>query len=472
MSPSDVAPGLFQALWRTSEGRLRLAKLCAVVVRRYSYHSPYPPIPVWEPKTLADVHRAWESLAAQRKEDRGPLGLYVHVPFCSTKCTFCNCMSVTDRRSASHEAYLDCLEREIDWLAFPRSLRVETICIGGGTPTILSAKLLGRLFSLLERSFDLSACREKMVETSPFPVSPAAARALSAWDVSRVTLGVQTTEPALLTRFHRPQDSAMVRETFASLRRCGIRHISADLLAGLPGQTLRSFRESLDFVLSLKPDSISTYPFACLDTTPFQVQGGRIRAQDVAVRERMLALASKVLSRHYPERVRKIGRGVDSRQRVDRDYRNGSILGLGYSSRSYAKGHLSYVKASSFGRYVEAFQQGRFPPIRGWSLNRDEFMRSFVVDRLEMEGRIARTGFQELFHQGIDRVFPKELSLALAQGLIEDRGEDLVVRDDPRNHERRRLICGKLFFSRKALSAVWELAARGGSREPLGGRVG
>jgi len=451
----------FQALWPDPEGRLRLARLSAAFLRRYSFRSPYPPILVWQPKTLRDVRRAWQRLSRAPRSSRGPLGLYVHVPFCPTKCVFCNCMSVTDMRPASHAAYLDALETELRLLRFPRGLAVDTACLGGGTPTALSAGDLRRLFRILDDSLDLSSCRERMAEVSPSSISEEVLRELEAWGVRRATLGVQTVDPRLLARFRRTQDEAMVRRAFTGLRRHGVRHVSVDLLAGLPGQTLVSFRKSLDFALALEPDSVSVYPFACIRTTPYRVEVGEVGGRDVARREEMLALASGVLARRYPRDPSPLERVGDSQQRVDRDYRNGSVLGLGYSSRSYAKGVLSYVKENHYGRYREALAGGEFPPVRGWDMGGGEAARAFVVDRIEMEGRLDVALLRRLFGKGAGAAFAEPIALARRHGLLVGRGDELRVRHDPDNHEKNALICGKLFYSKEVLARVWELVVRG-----------
>lgn len=449
----------FDALWPSPEGRLKLAKLSAAFLRRYAFRTPYPPMLVYEPKSLPDVRRAWRDLA--RSKGRKPVGLYVHVPFCPTKCVFCNCMSVTDERPASHDEYLDCLDREAALLRFPRGLPIDTLCIGGGTPTLLAPERLRRLFRLLERRFDLSSTAEKMIEVSPFAASEPAMRVLGQWGVNRVTLGVQTTDAGLLSACRRPQDEGMVREAYERLRRHGIGHISVDLLAGLPGQGMRSFRRGLDFALGLKPDSVVVYPFACIRTTPFARAGGDYGARDLARRERMLAAAEKALARAYPIHRPPLERTSDSLQRVDRDFRDGSVVGLGYSSRSYARGRLSYVKENRYRPYMDALKSGGFPAVTGWTPDREGALRSYVVDRLEMAGRLSCSMFRRLYGARVEDVFADEVRLARRHGLLRREGDLLVVPADPRNHERNSLVCGKLFYSREVLSRVWALVVRG-----------
>jgi len=452
-----AADRAFERLWASPEGRLKLARHCASFLRRYSYRSPYPPILVYEPKELSDIRRAWKALAGEKK--RGPLGLYVHVPFCRTKCAFCNCMSVTDGRGSSHDLYLDCLDKEAALLRVPRSLRAETVCIGGGTPTLLSPERLRRLFAILDRRFNLRSCTEKMIEVSPFTVTPAMVRALGEWGVGRVTMGVQSTDPEVLTRTRRPQDRAGVLRAYERLKK-DVRHVSVDLLAGLPGQSVASFREGLQEMIALRPDSISVYPFACIKTTPHMAAGGTYGGKDVARRERMLAIAGEALSSAYPGET-PLERTADSRQRVDRDFNNGSVVGLGYSSRSYVRGRLCYVKEIDYKRYLAALRADRFPPALGWSLSARDGMRAYAVDRIEMAEHIPSDVFRRLYGTSLGKAFQDELSLARRFGLVRDVSDGVRVLRGSGNHERGPLVCGKLFYSKEVLLRVWRMVAEG-----------
>ncbi|OGS00702.1 MAG: hypothetical protein A3G41_05685 [Elusimicrobia bacterium RIFCSPLOWO2_12_FULL_59_9] len=462
---NSEGPGLknwaqaFDTLWRQPKSRLRLARVLASFLRRHYFRSPYPPMILWEPKTLHEVQEAWTDLAEKRRAQGNgdPVGLYIHVPFCETKCLFCNCMSVTNTRQESHDLYLDCLEKEVALLAFPRSMPIDTVYFGGGTPTLLSPARLRRLIRMLDQHFDLTGCHEKTIELSPFSISEETVRILRDWGVTRVTVGIQTMDQELLERFMRPQTPESVTRLYHWLRTYGIPQIHFDLLAGLPGQSMESFRESLDFCVRLRPDSMSVYPFAYINKTPYRLAGGKYGASDVACREDMMRVAREVLGGLYPVDGSFSVQNENSGQRVDRDHKNGSIVGLGYSARSYARDRLSYTKVNDFGRYLRALQAGEYPELRGWNLSPREGMRAYVVDRLEMAGQISMGEFLRLYGRELRDVFSEEIHLAIGHGLLKEGNGILQIPEDPQNHETYALTCGKLFFSREVLLSAWKL---------------
>jgi len=457
-----VADAAFTVLWQDPRDRVKLAQVVARYLRRHCYRTPYPPNMVWEPQPLHVVQRAWrERLAAPLDGSATPpLGLYLHVPYCSVKCQFCNCESVTDARAATHARYLRCLAEEIRLLDAPRGAAVDTVMIGGGTPTLLRPDHLDQLFTLLETEFDLDGCRERQVELSPFGCPDETIAVLAAHGIDRIKMGVQTVDPALLRSLRRPQDRDEVRRIFQALRAAGIPHLSVDLLVGLPGQSLDVFHRDLEFALSLDPDSLSINPFACIESTPFIAAGGRYSAEDRANREHMIREGHQViLDQVFPGAEGHSAVAMDASQVLDLEYRGGSILGLGYSARSTVRDRLFYETRRDHDHYVSRLLQRRFPDVVGWPIQRSDNMRTFVVDHLETHKEISRAVFRQVYSDEIDAHFADEIALARRAGLLEDDGDRLFVPPHPDDHQVHSTICGKLFYSRRAMAKVWALVA-------------
>ncbi|MCC7291490.1 MAG: radical SAM family heme chaperone HemW [Phycisphaerales bacterium] len=187
-----------------------------------------------------------------------PLGLYVHVPFCETKCGYCDFYSVPlgDRATTP---VVDATLRELAdrTKAIPEPIR--TIFVGGGTPTLLPPDDLQRLLSALGSVARQHAVEEFTVEANPATVDEPKARQLVDSGVTRVSMGAQSFFPvelAALERLHSPQDIPPSVET---LRRCGVRQINLDLIFGIPGQSLDSWRQSLVRAIDLAPDHVACY---------------------------------------------------------------------------------------------------------------------------------------------------------------------------------------------------------------------
>jgi oxygen-independent coproporphyrinogen III oxidase len=193
------------------------------------------------------------------------LGIYVSIPFCRSKCTYCNFASGV-YPAADHERYV---QRVIEDMAsaatwaremgvkLPR--RVDTVYLGGGTPSLLAPELLARLFAALRAQFDVEAGAEITVECAPGQLADALPEALAAAGVNRVSLGVQSFVDAEAHASGRLHDHATVANNLLRLREAGISNLNVDLIAGLAGQTFASWDESLDALMESGVPHASVY---------------------------------------------------------------------------------------------------------------------------------------------------------------------------------------------------------------------
>ena len=187
--------------------------------------------------------------------DRAPRALYVHVPFCAHKCGYCDFASLA---GVDHLAdrYLDALETEMGRVEEPRE--VDTIFVGGGTPTRLSAPQLARLLAATARRFPLAPGGEWTVEANPGTLDPAKCDAMAEAGVNRVSLGAQSFQPASLAALERNHDPADVPRAL-DLVRPRFPRWSFDLIFGVPGSTLNDWRSDLDSAMALGPQHLSCY---------------------------------------------------------------------------------------------------------------------------------------------------------------------------------------------------------------------
>ena len=198
--------------------------------------------------------------------------LYIHIPFCPNICPYC----AFYKESAGKERvehFLDALLLEASMHA--AALRPKTIFIGGGTPSALSIPQFEKLFLGIHKSLDLSALEEWTIEMNPATVAPDKAALLLASGVNRISMGVQSWDDAVLKSLGRTHDAAKAEESFRILRRAGFENLSIDLIFGVPGQTLGSWRETLERSLSLAPEHISAYGLTYEEDTEFFRKLGR-----------------------------------------------------------------------------------------------------------------------------------------------------------------------------------------------------
>ena len=282
-------------------------------------------------------------------------GLYVHVPFCSVKCFYCD-FAAFSGQAKQVERYLAALEAEAALLP-PRT--PETLYVGGGTPSELTAAQISDLFERLRRAFPSARLSESTFEGNPESLDAEKLAALARAGVTRLSIGLQTADDALLKsvgRRHTAEDFARV---FRLARAAGIPALSVDLMFGLPGQTLDSLRATLEFVLALDPEHVSLYGLQVEDRTLFAKRGVE-EDSDLGreMYEVSIAALSKAGLEHY-EISNYAKPGHRSAHNVNY-WRRGDYLGLGVSAASFLGG----VRSSNDERlvpYMDAVGAGRRP---------------------------------------------------------------------------------------------------------------
>ena len=186
-------------------------------------------------------------------------GIYVHIPFCASRCSYCDFYS-TLRLNEVGEAYVEALISEAQLRHTElREEPVKTLYLGGGTPSQLPLPLLKRLLSGLRERIDLGSIEEFTIEANPDDVTPEWCAAISSFGVNRVSMGVQSFEDKILHAIGRRHTASQVVEAVSNLRNHGIDNISIDLIYGLPGQTLMSWSDTVAQAIGLDPRHISAY---------------------------------------------------------------------------------------------------------------------------------------------------------------------------------------------------------------------
>ena len=208
-------------------------------------------------------------------------GIYVHIPFCKTKCPYCDFYSVTTLHPL--EDYLRALSTEIELRSGELAGQsVETVYFGGGTPSLLSGRAIGDILRLLRRSFDITEGAEITLECNPGDLTTMDLDEVITRGVSRFSIGAQTFDPGLLRFLQRRHTGEETRELVRELHRRGIRNISLDLIYGIPGSSDETLRADLDALIALEPTHISAYHLIYEEGTPlhYRLQRGTIRALD------------------------------------------------------------------------------------------------------------------------------------------------------------------------------------------------
>ena len=203
------------------------------------------------------------------RTNKTPLGIYIHVPFCKSKCQYCDFYSLTDRAQELRDGYLDAICRHIKEAGpLAPHYKVDTIYFGGGTPSFFGAEGLATILTAVRRNFDVVADAEITFEANPDSVSEKELTRLRAEGFNRVSMGIQCDDDNLLKRLGRPHTYAQAVAAFKLLRKAGFDNISVDLMYGLPGQSLSDWQATLTNVLRLQPEHMSCYGLKVEEGTP------------------------------------------------------------------------------------------------------------------------------------------------------------------------------------------------------------
>jgi oxygen-independent coproporphyrinogen-3 oxidase len=357
---------------------------------------------------------------------RWPRAAYVHVPFCAHKCGYCDFASLA---GVDHLAdrYLTALEREME-TALGQPQEVNTIFVGGGTPTRLEAPLLSRLTAMISRWLILAEGGEWTVEANPGTLDTVKADVLAAAGVGRVSLGAQSFHPDLLRVLERDHGRAQVEQA-VDIVRPRFNHWSLDLIFGVPGSTVDNWRADLDIALGLGPSHLSCYGLVFEKGTALwnQWQSGQVQPLHEETERAMYEwtierLESAGLVMYEISNFARAGH--ESRHNMAY-WANDAYFGFGVGAARYVRGTRS-VNTRDLNAYLRRIESG--VPATGPSeeLPAEARARETAILMLrrtrtgiERDDFLRRTGFD------LDALAGPAIARFRARGLLEDNGESV-----------------------------------------------
>lgn len=292
------------------------------------------------------------------------IGLYVHIPFCKSKCHYCDFLSFSNE--PLQEAYVDALVKEIENQAkvIRNSHTVQTIFMGGGTPTVLPPFLLGRIAETIRASFRIEKDVEWSIESNPGTITKEHVEVFKQYGINRVSLGLQTCEKKLLKTLGRIHSFEQWEKSVELLKSSGIMNINTDLMFALPGQTLKDWEETLRCVVSYDMPHLSAYSLIIEEGTPFYAlyeKGELELAEDVLDRQ-MYDFAKRFLKEkgynHYEISNWALPGMACKHNKVY--WQQQPYIGLGLGAHSYFKGKR-YHNLYDLNQYID--RQGNLDEI-------------------------------------------------------------------------------------------------------------
>ena len=362
-------------------------------------------------------------------------GLYIHIPFCEQKCAYCDFLSFPGYQEKNKARYIEALCKEMRLRLTDVWQMPDTIFIGGGTPTALSAAQLKMLLDTLEQCVDLSVVKEFTVEANPGTVDDEKLSVLVAGGVNRLSFGVQSFDDVLLKRIGRIHTANEAEKAFCLARRAGFRNINLDLMYGLPGQTEVQWRHTVERAISLEPEHLSLYQLIPEPSTLLvrQMEAGVVPPVDEDGAAEWFEMQRdwlKVAGYHQYEISNYAREGYDSKH--NQLYWNlDNYLGLGLGATGWMR-PVRRSNTSSFQDYLSALEAGCCPSVDEEQLARDEQMSESVFMALRMNRGLGRARFQSLYGVDVAAVFNEAICEGIDKGWLVLDKEALYLTNDGR----------------------------------------
>ena len=355
---------------------------------------------------------------------------YIHIPFCTHICHYCDFNKVFLHQQPV-DAYIDALiiEMERTFERFP-TLRLQTVFIGGGTPTSLTAKQLDRLLHAIHRIVPLASNVEFTVEANPDGVSDERLRVLKQWGVNRLSFGVQTFDDELLTRIGRTQTKETAIETIERAHELGFHNINIDLMYGLPTQTIAQLKRTLQMTFSLPIQHVSAYSLIIEPKTVFYnlMKKNTLSLPSQEEEAYMYEIVMEQMEKHgyvQYELSNYAQKGLYSRHNMTY-WNNEYYYGFGAGAHSYMNG-VRYVNVGPIKKYIQLIEHGKLPYVDTHVVSKEEQMEEHMFLGLRKTEGVNKREFLARYGKTVHEVFSEAIARQKRNGLLEETDEAIVL---------------------------------------------
>lgn len=364
------------------------------------------------------------------------VGLYLHVPFCHTRCHFC-AFTLQIHREDRVQRYLRAVSNEMRLHADRQSLagrKLDTVYFGGGTPTALSPSQLLTILGQVRDAFGVDEAAEISVEAHPDTASEEGLRQLAAAGFTRISFGAQSMDDGELLQIGRRTSGNRTEAAVRMARAAGFPNINLDLIYGVPGQTLDGWLATLEAVLALEPAHLSCYALTVEEKTRLHidVRRGDVAEPDAALQNEMEDAAARHLAAAGFTRyeISNYARPGNTCRHNLLYWQGHDYLGLGPSAQSYLEGRRC-GNVDSVEDYDRMLEEGRLPIAESELLSAEQRQRERIVFGLRLIEGVDKA---LLRHEPPDRAWRQTLEQLTRRGLLEERAGRLRLTDEGRRY--------------------------------------
>lgn len=361
-------------------------------------------------------------------ENKAPLGLYVHIPFCVRKCNYCDFLSFSADEQKKRQ-YVHALVQEMEsWRSNVSGYELDTIFIGGGTPSVLSVPDMDFLFQGISDSFSQGGKPEFTIECNPGTVDEEKLSLYRQAGVNRLSFGMQSTVDKELRHLGRIHSYEEFLHSYQLARRMSFDNINVDIMSAIPEQTLESYETTLHRVTELAPEHISSYSLIIEEGTPFYEWYSSVPPVDEDMDRQMYERTEEVLAAAGYERyeISNYARpGRECRHNI-KYWQRSEYLGIGLGAASLMK-ECRFSNIRNLTAYVDGVQSGGNLVEEKEELTLAESKAEFMYLGLRMMQGISRKQFEMTFGETLANCYGKEILKCERQGLLERQGDRVLL---------------------------------------------
>jgi len=357
------------------------------------------------------------------------IAVYIHIPFCSSKCYYCDFVSFP-RLDKRIDEYVECLIMEMElYKDMLKECTVETVFIGGGTPSYIDESHIMRILEYLYQNYKSDGIKEITIEVNPETVEYKKVKAYKDTGINRISIGLQSTNDNLLAQIGRRHTFDDFLKSYEIIEKAGFNNISVDLMFGLPNQNIDDCVNSLDSVIDLNVKHISYYSLIIEENTLMNrwYKEGKMKLPDEDVEREMYHVGVELLKskgyRHY-EISNFAVQGYECRHNLYY-WKIKPYIGFGISSHSNI-GNKRFWNYSSYSSYINALKNGNIPMEGEEYIDKDMQMAEFMIMGLRLVDGVNRNEFKKRFNVDVDEIFGKALNRHFKNGLITEKNGNIM----------------------------------------------
>lgn len=347
------------------------------------------------------------------------LELYFHIPFCIKKCDYCDFLSGPSTRTGQ-ESYIYALLREIKAVSAVEKRSVDTVFIGGGTPSVPECDVMEKLLQGLQENFHFSPNAEITIEANPGTLTSEKLALYRKYGINRISIGLQSPKDEELEVLGRIHNYRQFLESYQMARAAGFSNINVDMMFAIPGQSYEGWIENLRTVAELGPEHISAYSLIVEEGTPFSKR--ELELPDEDTEYRMYEDVAKVLGEYDYHQYEISNYAKENREcRHNEGYwQRKDYLGLGLGAASLI-GNERFTNTTDMQEYLEnSGVPERIRKDREVLTEKDE-MAEFMFLGLRMTEGVSKAEFQEYFGNAVEKIYGEVLEKYKRQGMLAEK---------------------------------------------------